>query len=340
VSGETANRRIQAELDRLAAAGLLTADQRSRIGERYPTGPVDLAALARWFTLLGAVAMAAGIVLLVHERAGLWLVLEGGLALAAAGLLAAGWYLGRRRAMEKTGAALELLGAMALQGLVVTLAIHHSTGSKNWPALVGILTALGLALAYALPSRLVLVLAVVEAFVWFGGSTGYDSGWGAWWLGMTYPVRFLAAGLVALGVAWLHATRAPPRWQGLARVWAHAGMLDLHLALWFLAVFGWFEAEVRWDGTEGERLLFSAAWAAVSFGCVALASRTGLRLLRGYGLTFVLVNLYTFYFQFVAARSPDGWFVHLLVLGGGLVGGGMLLERKLAAAPGPARPAA
>lgn len=342
MSPEGANRGVQAELDRLVAAGLLTPDQRRRIGERYPVGPVDLVALARWFTILGAVAAAAGIALLVHERAGLWTALEGGLSLAGAALLAAGRYVARRRAMERTGAALELLGAAALQGLVVTLAIHHSTGSKNWPALVGVLTVLALVLAYALPNRLVLVLAAVEAFVWFGGSTGYVSGWGAWWLGMTYPVRFLAAGLAVLGLAWLHALRAPPRWRGFARVWAHFGLLDVHLALWFLSVFGWFEEHVRWTDNDGERLLFTAAWGAAALGCVALASKLGLRMLRGYGLTFLLVNVYTFYFQFVAWRSPEGWFLHLLVLGGGLVGGGMFLERKLSAkgAPPPEVPPA
>ena len=51
------------------------------------------------------------------------------------------------------------------------------------------------------------------------------------------------------------------------------------------------------------------------------------------------MNVYTFYFQFVAVRSPQAWFLHLLILGGGLVGGGVLLERKLSA-PGAGLPAA
>jgi hypothetical protein len=326
---ETTHRRIHAELDRLVGAGILTQVARDRIGERYATGPVDLAVLARWFTLLGALSMAAGVTLLVHEHAGMWVAVEGGLSLLGAALLGGGWILRRRRAMVRTGSVLELLGGMAWQGLVVALAIHHSTGSKNWPALVGMLCVLAAAVAYAIGNRLLLVLAGVEAFVWFGGETGYASGWGAWWLGMTYPARFLAAGLAFLAVAWVHARRIPPPWQGFSRVYAHLGMLDLHLALWFLAVFGWFDDVDRWSGTTGERLLFSLVWGAVSIGCVLAASRLGLRLLRGYGLTFLLIDVYTFYFQFVAWRSPEAWFVHLLILGGGLVAGGMLLERQL-----------
>lgn len=341
MSPEGRNRAVQGELDRLAALGLLTPAQRARIGERYPTGPVDLGALARWFTILGAVAAAAGGLLLAGRLAEAWLtehawlVVEGGLLLLAAALLAGGVALTRRGRLRSTGAALELLGAMAVQGLLVALAIHHSTGSRNWPALVGVLTVAAAVLAYALRNRLVLILAAVQAFVWFGGSTGYASGWGAWWLGMTYPARFVAAGLVFLGVAWLHAREAPPPWQGFARVYAHVGMLDLHLALWFLALFGWFTDVDHWRGTTFERLAFSAAWAAVSLGCVAAAGRIGLRLLRGYGLTFLLVNVYTFYFQFVAWHSPGAWFVHLLVLGAALVGGGIFLERAMRERPGP-----
>lgn len=174
------------------------------------------------------------------------------------------------------------------------------------------------------------MLAGVEAFVWFGGSTGYASGWGMWWLGMTYPARFVAAGLAFLLVAWLHARRAPPPWQGFSRVFAHLGLLDLHLALWFLALFGWFtDSDTLWEGAELQRLLFSFLWAAVSAACVWAAARTGLRMLRGYGLTFLLVDAYTFYFQFVAWRSGDLWFLHLLVLGGALLAGGMFLERSL-----------
>jgi hypothetical protein len=106
-------------------------------------------------------------------------------------------------------------------------------------------------------------------------------------------------------------------------------------------VFGWYTDEVRWDGTAAQRLAFSALWAGVALACVLSAARTGLRLLRAYGLTFLLVDAYTFYFQFVAWNSAEVWYLHLLVLGGGLLGGGLFLERQLKAPPpaGDAGPA-
>lgn len=36
----------------------------------------------------------------------------------------------------------------------------------------------------------------------------------------------------------------------------------------------------------------------------------GLRRLRGYSPTFLIINVYTFYFQFVVANSVEAWFVH------------------------------
>ncbi|MFN6887354.1 DUF2157 domain-containing protein, partial [Proteus mirabilis] len=33
---------------------------------------------------------------------------------------------------------------------------------------------------------------------WFGAKTGYMSGWGAYWLGMNYPIRFVLFGSALL----------------------------------------------------------------------------------------------------------------------------------------------
>ncbi|MDU1026138.1 MAG: ABC transporter ATP-binding protein, partial [Leclercia adecarboxylata] len=37
---------------------------------------------------------------------------------------------------------------------------------------------------------------------WFGAETGYMSGWGAYWLGMSYPVRFIFFGGALLALCW------------------------------------------------------------------------------------------------------------------------------------------
>ena len=322
------NRGIAAELDSLTQQQILTVTQARRIAERYPTTPWDILVLVRWFTILGAVTMGTGAVLLAKEFVNGLRLGEAGLALGTVGFIALGRYVANSRELVKTGAALELAGGFALQGLTFLLAVDFSAGSKNWPSLIGVQAVLLTLLAYALRNRLILIHAAVCFFVYFGGETGYVSGWGMYWLGMTYPMRFLGMGIVFLLVAWMHAREIRP-FQEFSRVYGHLGLLLIHFALWFMSVFGYFEDHARWYGTDGERLAFSALWALVSAASIWLSGTIGQPILRAYGITFLIINVYTFYFQFVVAKSAEAWFVHLLLVGGSLVWLGVALERRL-----------
>jgi hypothetical protein len=321
------NRRLRRELDSLVLQQLLEPNQAARLAERYPVEPWDVSLLGRVFSILGVLAAAAGLKILVGAHLRLMLLGEVGLGLAVPGCLLLARYLRRRRGLRITAAAIELAAGLALQGWTVLMAIEFSTGSENWPALVGVQTALLVGLAYLLQNRLVLGHACVVAFFWFGAETGYISGWGAYWLGMNYPARFLLAGLVAIAVGRGHMLGWCGRYQLFARVYLHFGLSVLNLALWFFALFGYFELEPRWDGTESERLAFSLLWALCAGGMLFAGVRWSLRLLRGYGLTFLVINLYTFYFQFVVARSAELWWLHLLLIGGSLVGLGVFVDR-------------
>lgn len=325
---QRANRRIQGELDELVKRDVLTVEQALLLKERYPTTAWDLLALVRVFTVLGAITAVAGLAILVRNHLNWWLVSELALACLGAILLAAGYRLKTVRGAPLLGESLELIGAIALQGLTVVLAAHYATGSRNWPGLAGWDSALLLALAYLTANRLVLWYACVNLFFFFGAETGYVSGWGAYWLGMSYPVRFLAAGIATLLLAWLHAQVTRGRWAGFSRVYAHFGLLIINLALWFLALFGYFEKHVSWSHNEGQRLAFSLLWAATAAASLYGGIRLGLKLLRAYGLTFLIINLYTFYFQFVAAHTGGAWFLHLLLMGGSLLWLGVSLERQ------------
>jgi len=321
------NRQVVAELRRLGSAGVLTAQQVSRIAERYPTGGWDVVSLVRAFTILGAIAAGAGAVVLAAEYVNAVRLLEGGLLLAVVLLLAGARWV-RAREMPRTAAAMEMGAGFAVQGFTSVLAFDLSTGSDNWPALVGMQTLLLAAMAYALGNRLVLAHAAVMCFIWFGGETGYVSGWGMYWLGMSYPMRFAAAGTVSLAVAWLHAEYGRA-YQSFSRVYGHFGALTLHLSLWMMSLFGSFrDYHVRWDN-DAERLAYTVGWAAISGVFLAAGARFGISLLRSYGLVFLIINVYTFYFQFVAGDWPVLWWAHLLLVGGSLLFVGFRLEAWL-----------
>ena len=174
-----------------------------------------------------------------------------------------------------------------------------------------------------------LIHAAVCFFVFFGGETGYESGWGAYWLSMTYPVRFLAVGFVFLAIAWLHAAMFEGAYQKFSRVYAHLGLIDIHFALWFLSVFGYFSKTAQWNASVGERAAFSALWALLSLVSLWLAAVIGQGILKSYGMTFLIIDVYTSYFQLVVDKSPQAWWLHLLLVGGSLVWLGFALERFL-----------
>lgn len=323
------NRSIRAELQILVQKGLLTANDAQPLIARYPASDWDVLVLIRWFTILGAVTAGVGGVWLLSTVINGLRLGEAGLLLATGALVWGARYLRQTRRLIKTAAALELLAGFSLQGLTFVLAIDFSSGSGNWPLLVGIQAALLTVFAYALRNRLVLIHAAVCFYTALGANTAYA--YGGYWLQMKAPARFLAAGLALLAVSWLHATRLRGALQSFSRVYAHVGLLSVHLALWFFAVFGYFDESsgVSWSDSAGERLMFSVLWAMVSVACLWLAGRLGQRILRGYGLTFLIINAYTFYFQFVVANSAEGWFLHLLITGGSLMFLGVSLERSL-----------
>jgi len=145
-------------------------------------------------------------------------------------------------------------------------------------------------------------------------------------------MRFVAAGAVSLVVAWLHARYGGP-FQHFARVYAHFGSLVLHLSLWMMSIFGSFsDYRVKWDN-PGERLAFTLIWAIVSLASLFAGARLQIGLLRSYGLIFLIINVYTFYFQFVAGDWEHLWFIHLLIAGGSLIAVGFKLERWIRQRP-------
>ncbi len=326
---EAQNRQIHRELGRLVEQQVLTSEQRAAISERYPVTRWNVIALIRWYSILGAVSAAVGLLLLARHLATQQTLIEVGLAVGTVLPLWLGGFLAGARNLPRVGAALQLLGAAALQGLTFVLANHYAADSDNWPAVVGIDWVLLTGLAYTLKNRLILIYAAVNFFVWFGGQTGYVSGWGVYWLGMTYPVRFLGAGAFALGVAYAHFRYLSGVYQSFSRVYAHFGLLVINLAFWFLSLFGYFEEQAfSWEAREGQRLAFTFLWAMVAAGSVFAAIPVGLRILRGYGLTFLIINLYTFYFQFIIVNTVELVFVHLLIVGGSMLALGISVERR------------
>ena len=329
----TADRRnalVHRELDGLLREGLIDPDAHERIAARYPVTPWDWHALSRWFLVFGAVTLAAGAAIGLRE------LFEFTLEKLAVGLgvLVLALFLGARVLLARTppltwtARGLELAGGLTLIGLTFTLGAIYSTGSGNWPALLAIDLAILLALSYGLRNILLLILASVVFFTWFGGFTGYASGWGAYWFGMAYPMRFLVAAtfIVAMGVAHLWAEGGwLARYPGFAKVWISAGLFFAEMALWLLSLFGNFNLEEGWSRAGGGELLaFNVLWLGLNVALMVIGNRARMRMLTGYGATFLIIQIYTLFFAHVAESL--GLFLSLAVSGGAALAGVLAFE--------------
>ncbi|MCU4165172.1 hypothetical protein [Carboxylicivirga caseinilyticus] len=158
------------------------------------------------------------------------------------------------------------------------------------------------AIIYALigllfPSKLVWIFAILSLGAWFGAETGYVSGWGAYYLGMNYPLRFVVFGAILTGLSFLFDRIS--FLQTFRKSTYILGLLYLFIALWILSIFGNYGDVDEWFDVKQISLI----WYGVIFGLVAIiAIWWGLKqddyTSRSFGLTFLFINLYTKYFEY------------------------------------------
>jgi hypothetical protein len=334
--------RVRRELDGLLREGLLDVETHQRLAERYPIGRWDWRSLGRWFLVFGALSLSGGTAIFLREIFHFTLEkLAVALGAAMAALFAGGRW-SKWRGLAWTPPVLELLAGLCLIGLSFTLGMIYSTGSGNWPALLLIDLLILLPLAYLLDNGLLLVLSAVVFFVWFGGATGYLSGWGAYWFGMSYPLRFLLAGAAIAGVGVLHrlAESGPlAPYRGFFKVWLSAGLFFSEMALWLLSLFGNYGDMRNWryQGGMQELLALNVLWAGGNALLVYLGTRFDLRMVRGYAVSFLIIQGYTLFFWHVAEHL--GPTLSLLAAGGSALWLVLHLEqRRRARALSPSEP--
>ena len=330
---QSRNRRVRRELDELLREGLLEPAAYQQLCERYPTEGWDWRSLGRWFLIFGAVSVVAGLAILGRTLFEFTLTkLAVVLGIATLASLGGGqWFKRTRPALVWTGLSLELLGGPLLIGLTFTLGAIYSTGSGNWPALLLIDLLLLIGLSYALRNVLLLGLSAVVFFCWFGGFTGYASGWGAYWFGMNYPLRFLMAAIAMIAVAVIHqqSENGPlATYRGFFKVWLSGGLFFAEMALWLLSLFGNFDRASDWwyDASATELVLFNGLWAGLNVALVGLGARRAMRMLTGYGATFLIIQIYTLFFAHLAEHL--GLLLSLLIAGSSALALTFWLEQR------------
>jgi hypothetical protein len=215
--------------------------------------------------------------------------------------------------------ALFFLGVLSTAACIAFLGQALDSGSGHFSILLLLAAIVYGLLGLWFPSTLIWIFALLSLGSWLGAETGYMSGWGAYYLGMNYPLRF-----VFLGAALTLAASAFSAWpirQNFQKPTRTLGLLYLFIALWIMSIFGNYgDVDVWYRVRQWELLPWSLLFAVAALLAVGHGIKTDDSLTRGFGITFFFINLYTRFFEYFWDQLHKAIFFALLAVSFWLVG--------------------
>ena len=209
-----------------------------------------------------------------------------------------------------------MLGVLSTASSIAWLGAALGSESRHFSLLLALAAGVYAVIAVAMNSALVWIFALFSLGSWLGAETGYVSGWGAYWLGMNYPARFVLYGGALVAAQYFMARF--PRFAGFQRPTLSTGLLFLFVSLWMMSIFGndgLVDGEWRAAG-RAELFLWCALFAAAAGVSLWLGIRRDDMMLRGYGAVFLAINVYTRFFENFWNAMNKGLF--FLILGASL----------------------
>ncbi len=76
------------------------------------------------------------------------------------------------------------------------------------------------------------------------------------------------------------------------------GLTYLFIALWIMSIFGNYDADSWYQVSQARLLPWGLLFAVAAGVCIFISLKTDDGMLRGFGLTFLAINLYTRFFEF------------------------------------------
>ncbi|TWR28387.1 DUF2157 domain-containing protein [Mucilaginibacter achroorhodeus] len=309
---------------------LVDADQAARLRQSYEVKGFDWMRLAKysiWVALFcGAIAIGS---LFVNNAVLEWIktlydtpdiVISLICGVAAVGL----FYLGRQRERRHpeqifSNEGTIFLGVFFTACCIAYLGKTFDDGSGHYSLLFLISVVVYAFLAYRMQSRLIWLFALVSFGSWFGTETGYQTNWAFYFLGMNYPLRFVAFGLLLVGAC--HLLRNKNWFSHFWDLTYVVGMLYLFMSLWLLSIFGNYGSLDTWWHIKQISLYY---WGIISAIVAGLFLLYGLKkkdvIAREFGITFLIISIYTKYFEYFWESTNKTLFFAILALSFWLVG--------------------
>ena len=239
-------------------------------------------------------------------------------------VLAAGvYYLGlkmRQKNPEKifSNEAVIFVGVLLTAASVAYLGKALDTGSGHFSILFLLSTAIYAALAFWFPSKLVWLFCLVSLGSWVGAETGYMSGWGAYFLGMNYPLRFVLFGAILVAASFFLKNNS--KLSEFFKITYVMGLLYLFIALWLLSIFGNYDWDSWYDVRQIELFHWGIIFALAAIGAIYYGLKQDDYTSRSFGITFLFINLYTKFFEYFWDNTHKAIFFIILAISFWLIG--------------------
>ncbi|MEJ2766336.1 hypothetical protein VV869_20485 [Photobacterium sp. MCCC 1A19761] len=240
------------------------------------------------------------------------------LALLSAGIAAACYIIGTRRRDKypEKNISNEATFFFGVFMTAVTVAFLRETSgiAHRYDALLLLLLTLVYGvLGIRLSSILIWLFALISFGAWEMVQTYELASPEGYFLGMNQALRFVFVGIAVLAVSRYTERRAD--YQYLSEPTLFVGLLYLLSTLWLLSIFGNYADATEWaDVPQFHLLPWSILAGLVCLGVIYLGIRFDNPLCRSFGITFLLINLYTRYFEYFWESMHKTIFFAILAL--------------------------
>lgn len=174
-------------------------------------------------------------------------------------------------------------------------------------------------LALKFKSQVVWAFALISLGSWFGTETGYQTAWSDYFLRMNYPLRFVFFGAFLTFAGFnLHRIKTLEIFRTATYI---IGLLYLFVSLWLLSIFGNFGNLEDWFNIKQTDIFYYGIISAlVSAGFIIYGLKRKDEIAREFGITFLLINIYTRYFEYLWDRTDKAIFFGILAISFWLIG--------------------
>ncbi|SFM07903.1 DUF2157 domain-containing protein [Halanaerobium salsuginis] len=320
------------ELDDWYQHDLIEKNLYNNLASLYQRESWDFNTIIRWTLIIGAIMIGIGLIsFITFLIQSIYFVI---LALSVLCFIA--YYYGfklRKKDFKhyypRTGNALIAVASLLINADIFAINSLIFTNEVHWTSILVLVTLVYFVIAYLNKNTLVLVFALTSAAISFGAKTGYVSGWGLYFLGLSYPMRFVVISPLVALLGYLHTRTDFSIPESFVQTYYAFGLLFLNLSLWILSIIGYHGNLFKWGYTNDnwELLFFSLLWAAADIIIFLIGTRFKQKIFVRYAITFLILNLYTRYFEYFWDKMYKSLF--FIILGLISVSIGLYLEKKL-----------